>query len=116
MHEQSGRRAKPKFTRFFPCVLRLNTVFMLATLEPNTSYNHLYDSILRHTRNCIDAPSSTSKIKLPKPHHVVPIRALYTIGCGLQRTQSPLFRVLAIRGPKSGAASRVDPFAADLIA
>ena len=113
---QSGELAKLKITRFFPCVLRLNTVFMLATLEPHTSHNRLYDSILRHARNCIDARSSTSKIELPKPHHVVPIRAWNTIGCGLRRTQSSLFRVLGIRSPKSGAACRIDPTADDLIA
>ena len=51
----SDRLAKLQIARFFPCVLRLHDPFMLATLELNTSHNHLYDSILRHARNCIDA-------------------------------------------------------------
>src|SRR6266404_5638276 len=89
---------------------------MLATLELNTSHNRLCDSTLRHTRNCIDALRLRSKIKLPKPHHVVSVRAWYTIGCGLRSTQSLLFRVLGIRSPKSGAPFRIDPLAVDLIA
>ena len=56
---------------------------MLATLELNTSHNHLYDSTLRHATSCIDALKPKCKIKLPKPQHVVSARALDTIGCGL---------------------------------
>jgi hypothetical protein len=91
---QSGRLAKLKITRLFPCVLRLNTVFMLASLEPNISHNHLYDSILGHATTCIDSPIQTSKIELPKPQHVVSVRALDTIGCGFVEASTSLFRVL----------------------
>jgi hypothetical protein len=113
---QSDLLAKLQNTRFFPSISHLNCLFMLATLELNTRHNRLCDSTLRHTRNCIDAPQPKCKIELPKPHHIVPVRAWYTIGCGLRRTQSLLYRVLGIRSPKSGTAFRIDPFATDLIA
>lgn len=38
---------------------------MLALLELNTVHNPLYDSKLRHARNCIDESRRTSKIELP---------------------------------------------------
>ena len=113
---QSGRLPKLRITRFFPYVSGLNHPFMLATLELNTSPNHLYDSILRHARNCIDAPWQTSKIELPKPQHVVSVRALDTIGCGSWRSQTSLFRVSGSRSPKSGAPCRIGPSLVDPIA
>ena len=90
----SDQLAKLRITRFFPSVSCLNHPFMLATLELNTSPNHLYGSILRHPRNCIDAGRLKSKIELPKPQHVVSVRALDTIGCGSWSTQTRLLRVL----------------------
>lgn len=80
---QSDQLAKLRITRFFPCVSGLNNPFMLATLELNTSPNHLYGSILGNATSCIDAPMPKSKIELPEPQHVVSARALGTIGCGL---------------------------------
>ena len=38
---------------------------MLASLELNTSHNHLYDSTLGHARSCIDGSIGGCKIKLP---------------------------------------------------
>ena len=90
----SDQLAKLRIARFFPCDLRLNNPFMLATLELNTSPNHLYGSILRHPRNCIDAPLPKCKIELPKPQHVVSVRALGTIGCGSWKTPTRFVRVL----------------------
>jgi hypothetical protein len=116
VHPPSDQRPKLQITRCFPCGLAVNTPFMLALLELNTSYNHLCDSILRHPRNCIDARWQTSKIELPKPHHVVSVRALDTIGCGSWRSQTSLFRVSGSRSPKSGAPCRIDPFPVDPIA
>src|SRR5262249_1509161 len=92
-----------KITRLFPPHLAFNTTFMPATLELNRSHNHLCDSILRRTRNCIDARRTKCKIRLPKPQHVVSVRALDTIGCGSWRSQTTLFRALGYRSPKSGA-------------
>jgi hypothetical protein len=45
--------------------------FMLALLELNSLYKVLYDSKLRHARNCIDALWRRSMIELPKPQYVV---------------------------------------------
>ena len=71
-----------KISRLFPPHFAFNATFMPATLELNISHNHLCDSMLRRTRNCIDAPRPKCKIELPKPQHVVSVRALDTIGCG----------------------------------
>lgn len=85
--------AKFKIPRLFPPYFAFSTALMPATLELNVSPNHLCDSILRHPRNCIDAPRWKSKIELPKPQHVVFARALNTIGCGSWNTPAKLFRV-----------------------
>jgi hypothetical protein len=112
----SDQRAELDFALFFPLFFHFHRPFMLATLELNTSHNHLYGSILGHAISCIDEPFRKCKIELPKPQHVVSVRALDTIGCGLWRPQTALFRVLENRSPKSGALSRIDRSATDLIA
>ena len=62
---QSDQREKLSFARLFSWFLRVNAPFMLATLELNTCYNHLYGSTLERTISCIDELSRESKIELP---------------------------------------------------
>lgn len=113
---KTDQLANRQIPRFFPLRFHVHTPFMPATLELNTSHNHLYDSTLRHARNCIDSPLPRSKIEIPKPQHVVSVRALDTIGCGSWRPQSSLLRVLGSHDPKSGAHCRIGRSLVDPIA
>lgn len=82
---------------------------MLAMLELNTVHNTLYDSTLRHARNCIDEPKAKSMIELPNRSMLLSDRALDTIYCGYADTNHAVSRVLGIRSPKSGVARSDQP-------
>ena len=55
---------------------------MLAMLVLNTIHNALYESNLRHPRNCIDERNRTSMIELPNRSMLLSVWVSDTIYCG----------------------------------